>query len=209
MENCFLEELLGPRRDTSWAQQAHTTFPTPGIGDFFPNGWSFDSFDGNPNFTSFLGFSEPTSTFVDCPAFSCNNHHHQPYPNFLDGFTSAVPVPVSVSEMDSSPFTQQEDYPSMVDDEELGLLSSDHQQHSFDETNNNNGCKAELDQQTSNVFTMGLCGEKKGKPKKLDGQPSKNLMAERRRRKRLNDRLSMLRSIVPKISKVLSLFSFL
>lgn len=45
--------------------------------------------------------------------------------------------------------------------------------------------------------------EKKGRAKKVEGQPSKNLMAERRRRKRLNDRLSMLRSVVPKISKVI------
>ncbi|KAI3718035.1 hypothetical protein L1987_70026 [Smallanthus sonchifolius] len=48
----------------------------------------------------------------------------------------------------------------------------------------------------------GLNMGKKGKNCKVEGQPSKNLMAERRRRKRLNDRLSMLRSVVPKISKM-------
>lgn len=51
----------------------------------------------------------------------------------------------------------------------------------------------------SNANSTVTGGDQKGKKK---GLPAKNLMAERRRRKKLNDRLYMLRSVVPKISKV-------
>ncbi|KDP22547.1 hypothetical protein JCGZ_26378 [Jatropha curcas] len=51
----------------------------------------------------------------------------------------------------------------------------------------------------ANSSVTGGGGDQKGKKK---GLPAKNLMAERRRRKKLNDRLYMLRSVVPKISKM-------
>lgn len=51
----------------------------------------------------------------------------------------------------------------------------------------------------SNANSSVTVEDQKGKKK---GLPAKNLMAERRRRKKLNDRLYMLRSVVPKISKV-------
>ncbi|KAM7480205.1 hypothetical protein LguiA_028418 [Lonicera macranthoides] len=52
---------------------------------------------------------------------------------------------------------------------------------------------------SSNANSTVTGGDPKGKKK---GLPAKNLMAERRRRKKLNDRLYMLRSVVPKISKM-------
>nr|QDF82357.1 transcription factor ICE1-like isoform X1 [Cymbidium goeringii] len=52
---------------------------------------------------------------------------------------------------------------------------------------------------SNSTCTLAESGYPKGRKK---GLPAKNLMAERRRRKKLNDRLYMLRSVVPKISKM-------
>ncbi|KAF3786700.1 Transcription factor [Nymphaea thermarum] len=65
------------------------------------------------------------------------------------------------------------------------------------------GLGVTADMRSGSNLTSGVpaggAGDHKGKKK---GLPAKNLMAERRRRKKLNDRLYMLRSVVPKISKM-------
>lgn len=74
-----------------------------------------------------------------------------------------------------------------------GFLESGANSDKRDGSGNKNGDKS------SNADSSVTGGDPKGKKK---GLPAKNLMAERRRRKKLNDRLYMLRSVVPKISKM-------
>lgn len=93
-------------------------------------------------------------------------------------------------------------------DDQLGLVHDFKEQQqeitsNFGENSNVNG-KNNLSNMSNTSMVIG--DNHKGKKK---GPPAKNLMAERRRRKKLNDRLYTLRSIVPNISKVRILLSFI
>ncbi|XP_030455067.1 transcription factor bHLH93-like [Syzygium oleosum] len=218
----FLEELLVAQRMSH--NHPFETIPTE-MNELFSNAWAFDHhrFDENSSFFS------PSQAFSASPSldqddlnslcFPFGNEYaflQQPHmisdssyspvtgPQFTDSSYSPHEIDAGVQE-DQFPL-----YPLMEEDEpgpvRLLTVADDFQSLYLQQAT----CKVEPVHQESPeaaappvVFNMGgSCLEGKSRAKKQEGQPSKNLMAERRRRKRLNDRLSMLRSIVPKISKM-------
>ena len=154
---------------------------------FFPNGWSFDAFDENPVLStsnpSFEAFSTPLEPIFECPFTEL-------YPS-VDGFT--------VSEIDTSynnkndgtpPFPIQEEYPYLVEDEDIGLLNSD--LHGLEERITS--CKVEMEQaMDSPVFNLGLCGERKIQRGEKN-KKKRRKESEEERKKTQRERVGMVES---------------
>lgn len=189
-EHYLLEEVLGLRRSEvmNWELAIATEM----------NGWNFDCSD-----------SLPMDQQHNDLAYLLNGEDQYLGTEAAMAAAGSTGDSMSYSTMAETPGGSSFEVYNIrsMEEEELGILEDEIHNLEVQANNDSYYCKVEpvvVDQSPAKMLPI----FKTGGSKKLQGQPSKNLMAERRRRKRLNDRLSMLRSIVPKISKVSFFFFF-
>lgn len=104
---------------------------------------------------------------------------------------------LEVSGLESGKRRKRSDYEGEIDEASLDMSGLNYDSDEGNEYSKAVEENAKSNSNANSTVTGGV--DQKGKKK---GLPAKNLMAERRRRKKLNDRLYMLRSVVPKISKM-------
>lgn len=104
---------------------------------------------------------------------------------------------LEVSGLESSKRRKRSEYEGEIEEASLDISGLNYDSDEGNEYSKAVEENAKSNSNANSTVTGGV--DQKGKKK---GLPAKNLMAERRRRKKLNDRLYMLRSVVPKISKM-------
>ncbi|XP_024977267.1 transcription factor bHLH93-like [Cynara cardunculus var. scolymus] len=163
--------------------------------------------------SSFEDFSSSLPFIFDQQTLNCSSFGQQHFLNpFIDHdkllfspYDNTTTVTAGNIKLESSPLFDQDDYSvlsSLLDDVQNCHFVHDHVGNRVIPDPKVHEVEEERRYGSGSGSVSGFNMGKSGKASKVEGQPSKNLMAERRRRKRLNDRLSMLRSVVPKISKM-------